>query len=220
MATVCPSRLQAEQGAGDLPLHIRLHVQDGGDRGGHHQARRRLLRLLRRALPRGTPSSMRRCSQSAWTNTATAWLLNTGWVGGARGGAVRSNTLGQLSMESTKRSVRLSSRSIPSSGSPTPRAAEVPPEILNPASSWADRSELKRRSASSRRSSGQLHQVCRSGHARGSRPGSWGAGLPGGVMMAKHRHWAWHWCRSGTDCSHYNRSLTEQRTSWNETLYD
>ena len=53
------ARLEAHQGAGHLPLHLRLHLQDGRHRAGHHQAGRRLLRLLRRALPRVASGQVR-----------------------------------------------------------------------------------------------------------------------------------------------------------------
>mmetsp|Transcript_57142 Transcript_57142/g.156924 ORF Transcript_57142/g.156924 Transcript_57142/m.156924 type:complete len:213 (+) Transcript_57142:757-1395(+) len=53
------SRLQALARTGDLPLHLGLHIQDGGHGGRHHKADRRLLGVLRRAVSRVAPRQVR-----------------------------------------------------------------------------------------------------------------------------------------------------------------
>ena len=135
----------ADAGAGDVPLHQRLHGEGRRHRGGRDGAAGDVLALLRRPVPglapdASTPScSPRRCSSTR----PDVWLVNTGWSGGAYGIGKRIKLAHTRAIIDAIHSGALATR--PTERDPVfgfdvvTACPGVPTEILIPRDTWADK---------------------------------------------------------------------------------
>merc|ERR1719174_2473569 len=82
-------------------------------------------------------------------HNATAWLLNTGWVGGAKGRRCPLRfTRAIVDAIHSGELAKVETRTDPVFGLPYPvSCAGVPSELLDPSSSWADKADFQRTQA-------------------------------------------------------------------------
>ena len=135
----------AQPGAGDVPLHQRLHRESRRHRNGDHRAASDLFAVLRRPIPAVASDEVRRTARRQDAEArARVWLVNTGWSGGAYGTGKRMKLGLTRAIVDAIHSGKLADA--PTTPDPVfgvgtvTSCAGVPGEVLVPRDAWGDKS--------------------------------------------------------------------------------